>query len=285
MNRYLIIVPITGGYFAEGEALLRSLLMNNPDIPVDVISIKGQADYLKDKFTNVRQVINEPACDSEFRQVRTSRFRHALDVSPDFDVCCILDADMVSVRPMTNLFKMALGGTILVGSNNTLFRYIKKDFDLMKVEAPADINVVHGSFSTVPMFINPTLHARFLSAIWTNETGNDLDTLNLLVHSLGIYNDSVYHLPSYIVTNIHHSMLKMENHVKETGQGLHSHQGEPVYFLHGHLSDPAYHRQLLEPMEKNYGYYPPYIDCARDCIATMIKEYQKYYVPLTKESV
>jgi len=283
MNRYLIIVPITGSYFAEGEALLRSLAVHNPTIPVDVISINGQADYLKDKHPNVRQVINEPPCDSEFRQVRTSRFRYALDVSPDFDVCCILDADMVSVRPMVNLFKMALCGTILVGSNNTLFRYIKKDFDLMKVEAPADINVIHGSFSTVPMFINPTIHAKFLSAIWENETGNDLDTLNLLVHSLNIYKDSVYHLPSYIVTNIHHSMLKSENHIKETDQGLYSHQGEPVYFLHGHLSDPAYHRQLLEPMEKNYGYYPPYIDCARDCISTMIKEYHKYYVPLTKE--
>lgn len=276
MNRYLIVVPITASYMAEGETLLRSLMVHNPRVPVDVLSKDNEADHLLSKYSNVRQVVNEPVCDSEFRQVRTSRFRHAANVKNQFDVVCILDADMVSVRPITNLFNMAIGGTILVGSNNTLFRYVKKDFDHMKVKAPDDINVIHGSFSTVPMFINPTIHEKFLTEIWLNETGNDLETLNLLVHTLGLYQDALYHLPSYVVTNIHHSMLKSENHIKETDQGLYSNQGEPVYFLHGHLGDANYLQQLLEPMIKNYGYYPPYIDCARTCIALMAKEYAKY---------
>jgi hypothetical protein len=279
MNRYLIIVPITGTYMAEGEALLRSLTVHNPDIPVDVISVNGQADYLKAKFPNVRQVVNEPPCDSEFRQVRTSRFRHAADVKAEFDVCCLLDADMISVRPMKNIFKMAAAGTILACSNNTLFRYLHKDFELMKVTAPLDINVVHGSFSTVPMFINPTIQEPFLRAIWENETGNDLDTLNLLIHSLGLYDNSLYLLNSYCWTNIHHSMLKPETYLKATDDGYYSHQGEPVYMMHGHLHDPRYHAQLIEPMIKNYGYHKPYIDCARNCIGAMVKEYSKYYVP------
>jgi hypothetical protein len=175
MNRYLIIAPITGSYFPEGEALLRSLLVHNPSIPIDIISIDGQADYLKAKYPNVRQVINEPRDESkqnaEFRQIRTSRFRHAADVKADFDVCCLLDADMISVRPMANIFKMALGGTMLVGSNNTLYRYLKKDFDAMAVPAEADINVVHGSFCTVPLFVNPTLNQDFLYAVWDSPTG------------------------------------------------------------------------------------------------------------------
>lgn len=277
MNRYLIVVPITKAYYDEGETLIRSLLEHNPDIPVDIITINDEAAGLKE-YPNVRQVINEPPCDTEFRRVRTSRFRHAAEVKDEFDVVCLMDADMVTVRPIRNLFQMAEAGTILVGSNNTILRYMKKDFDLMQVSVNPGINVVHGSFCTVPLFLNPTIHSAFLLAVWNSPTGNDLDVPNLLALAMCLQNQ-LFHLPSYIVLNIHHSMVKPETFIKQTGQGLYSHQGEPVYMLHGHLGNPAYVAELLEPMKKNYGWHPPYVECARSCIQTLAMEYAKYRRP------
>ena len=287
-ERYLIIVPITGNYFPEGEALLRSLQVHNPQVPVDVISVDGQADHLKAKHPNVRQVINwerdNTKQNAEFRQVRTSRFQHAADVSSEFTAVMILDADMLCCRSLNPLFQMAVGGTILVGSNNTLLRYVHKDFVAMQEDAPEDINVISGSFCTVPTVLNPKIHYEFLTRIYASPTGNDLDIPNLLVHTLDLYKEHVFHLPSYITTGIHHTFLKPEVGVKETDQGLHSEMGEPIFLLHGHFGSDAYCAELLSPMEKHYGWHRPYIDQAVNKIAALRKEYMKYYIPPTTEA-
>jgi hypothetical protein len=193
-----------------------------------------------------------------------------------FDVVCLLDADMVTIRPLDTIFRMAEAGTILVSNNNTLFRYTHKDFEAMQIAVPVDINVVHASFCTVPLFINPTIYADFLYAIWTSPTGNDLDVPNLLSITMGLI-PKVYYLPSQCFTGIHHSALKPELHVIPTDDGLYSKTCEPVFMIHGHWADPRYYDgQMIEPMEKNYGYWPKYVECARECIRHLKREYDKY---------
>ena len=285
----LIIVPCTSSYLRECEALVKSLLVHMPNVPIHVISKDGEADALS-AFPNVETVINEPPCDTEFRRVRTSRFRYALDVSDRFKVCCLLDADMLCVYNFEHVFRMADTGTIVACSNNTLFRYTYKDFQQMCVPADPNIDVVQTSFSTVPFFINPAIHREFLEAVWNNPTGNDLDTLNLYLSSMGLMKN-VYLLNSQNWTNIHHTMLKPNLFVKQVSDGYVSDLGERVYMFHGHWldvcddSNGGYANQLIEPMIKNYGYHPPYIDCARNCINTMVNEYMKYYVPPTQEAL
>lgn len=270
----LIVFPATTGYLDEAAVLLKSLSKHMPAVPVHIMSRNGEADHLKE-FKNVEEIINEPLCDSEFRQIRTSRFRHAADMKDRFKVVCLLDADMVVLRSLEAVFRMAETGTILVGSNNTIFRYTKKDFVKMQVDAPDDIDAVHGSFCTVPLFINPTIHCDFLMKVWGNTTGNDLDVPNLLAVSMGL-SSRLYYLPSYLFLNIHHSMLKPETGCTLTSQGLFSRQGEPVYIIHGHWGDADYVAQLIDPMIKNYGYYPKYIESARDSIRILKAEYEKY---------
>lgn len=302
MSKYLIVVPITDSYKAEGEALLRSLLVHNPTIPVHVIGRNGEVDYLKDKFSNVDRVINEvpdlTKQNPEFRQIRTSRFRHAADMAAEgFTSVLILDADMLSIRPLQAIFKMAESGIILVCSNNTLYRYTYEHFSAMHIEAPKDISVVHASFSTVPMFINvqKEINRTYLYSIANSYTGNDLDVPNFLVHiikdndGVSLYDGYIYHLNSYNWTNIHHSMEKELNKLIYTDQGYFSNQGDFCYFLHGHLWDTkengysgAYHDQLIEPMERNYGYYPPYIECAKNVVSIMENEYKRYFKPIIK---
>jgi len=273
---YLIVFPATTNYMDEACVLLKSLQKHMPTIPVHVTTRNNDADCLLKEFDNVTRIIDEPPCDTEFRQVRTTRFRHAADVAKEgYKVVCLLDADMLVVRNFTKIFKMAESGTILVGSNNTLLRYRKKDFDKMFVDVSDDINVVHPTFTTVPTFINPTIHQEYLRAIYENKTGNDLDIPNLVAIQQNLM-DQIYHLPSFLFTGIHHTMLKPETYVKMTDDGLYSHQGEPVYMLHGHLGDPKYLAELIKPMRQNYGYYEPYLKMAQSCINTLKEVYEKY---------
>jgi hypothetical protein len=234
--------------------------------------------YKADIIVHVLPTYDEPARCKEFRRVRTSRFLFATQVAEHYDVVCILDADMVAIRDLSVLFGMARSGdAILVGSNNTLLRYLKKDFSEFGLVVPDDINVVHPTFCTVPMFINPSneVNKQYLLNIWNNPSGNDLDVNNLVAEQMGIMN-KIFLIPSYISTGIHHTFLKPETYIKDSGQGLYSHQGEPVYFLHGHLNDDRYLEELMTPMRKNYGYYEPYLICAQNCVNTLKKAYAEY---------
>jgi len=272
--RPLIVVPITKSYMEEGSVFLNSVRKTNPSIPVHVITHDLTDEDFKE-WENVTKVVIEPPCDTEFRRVRTSRFRYAMDIKDEFNVVGLFDADMCLLRDINKFFKMAETGTILACSNNTLLRYIKKDFDAMQVDVNPRIDVVHPTFSTVPIFVNASLNEEWLTAIWENPTGNDLDIPNLYAESLRLM-DKVFLLNSYAWTNIHHTMIKPETFARKTHNGLYSHQGEPVYCLHGHLGDPAYLKELIEPMKKNYGYYPKYVESAENCVKVLKETYDTY---------
>lgn len=271
----LIVFPVTKSYLPEAHVLLQSLTKYMYNVPVHIISKDNEADHLLQEFEIVEKVINEPVADSEFRQIRTSRFRYAHDVHDEFTTVCLLDADMLCVYNFEHLFRMADTGTVLTCSNNTLLRYRTKDFDLLDIPCDPTVDVVHTSFSTVPFFINPTIHADFLTQIWESKSGNDLEAINLLAITNGLMN-KVFLLNSYNWTNIHHSCLKTETHIKKVDDGYCSNQGDRVYMFHGHWLDKNYVKELMEPMVKNYSYYPKHIECAKNCIQVMEAEYKQY---------
>jgi hypothetical protein len=195
-----------------------------------------------------------------------------------FKVVCLLDADMLCVYNFEHIFRMADTGTILACSNNTLFRYIKKDFNLLFIDAPDDIDIVQTSFSTVPFFINPNIHQKFLTDVWTSKTGNDLCVPNLIAAASGLMKQ-VYLLNSQNWTNIHHTMIKPNLFIKKVQDGYVSDLGERIFTFHGHWLDRTpggYIDELIRPMEKNYGYHRPYIETAKNCIRIIKEEYDKY---------
>jgi len=286
----IIIVPITKSYLDEGRVLLNSLQITNPKIPVHVLTTDLKEDDFKE-FKTVEKVVQSPTCtgmNAEFRQIRTYRFKYAIELGEqhvkqqeayiddpheDFSVL-LLDADMCCLRKLDKFFEMAYH-TILCCSNNTLLRYIKKDFDHMHVSCNPTIDVTHTTFSSVPIFINPIRFKNYLQEIWNNKTGNDLDVPNLVLSSMNLY-DKMYLLNSYAWTNIHHTMIKPETFVKKTFDGLFSNQGEPIYMIHGHWGQQPYLEELIRPMEKNYGYCRKYIEGAANCINIIKAEYDKY---------
>lgn len=299
MSNYAFIFPATKNYLHEARPLVKSLGINMPDTDLHILTVDGEYRVNVEDFEGLHnnfKIHDVPEYPAEeypelqdaysFRRIRTSRFLFATFASSDgvvgwgsdskpYDAVCLLDADMVVVRPIKQLFKMAETGTILVGSNNTLLRYTKKDFDKMHVAVRDDIDVVHPTFCTVPTFVNPTIHKDWLEAIWLNKTGNDLEIPNLLVQSMGLM-DQVFHLTSYSTLNIHHSQLKPDTFVKSTSDGLYSHQGEPVYMLHGHWGNEKYIKDLMEPMHKNYSKVPGAIATAEGAINAIKQEYNKY---------
>lgn len=283
MSRYAFIIPVTKNYLHEARPLVKSLFKHNPATDIHIISTEANQPNALDgtEFDDLGKIIffRAPKADTEFRQVRTSRFRYAADIGaadPGYEVVALLDADMLCIRNLDKFFRMASTGTIIASSNNTLLRYQKKDFDKMHVQAPASIDVVHPTICTVPIFINPNIHRPFLMEVFNNATGNDLDVPNLLLESMGLMQDHVFLVNSYAWTNIHHSMLKPETFIMHTQGGLYSKQGEPVYMLHGHWYDDRYINDLMEPMIKHYGYCQKYIDTARNCIATIKRIYDEY---------
>lgn len=289
----IIIVPITKSYLEEGRVLLNSLRITNPKIPVHVLTTDLDEGVFKE-FENVFKVVIAPESEglpnAEFRRIRTYRFAYAIKLGEDYQLSfpflhkegetednfsvLLLDADMCVLRNIEKFFKMAYH-TILCGSNNTLLTYRDKDYSAMHVKCALNTEIVHPTFSTVPTFVNPIRFKDYLENIVNNFTGNDLDVPNLVLSSMNLY-DQMYLLPSYLFTNLHHSMLKNETFCKRTKDGLFSNQGEPLYMLHGHLGQQAYLNELIRPMEKNYGYHRPYIETAKNCIKIIKEEYDKY---------
>lgn len=297
---YAFIVPVTKNYLHEARPLVKSLGIHMPDVDLHILTVDGEyrvnpedfaglhnrlkvhdvPEYPADKYPELQEAYS-------FRRIRTSRFLFATLINQDgtvdwnksadnpYDVICLLDADMAMVRPINKFFKMAETGTILVGSNCTMLRYRKKDFDKMQVDAPDDIDVVHSTFCTVPTFVNPRIHKDWLEAIWLNKTGNDLDIPNLLAQSMGLMT-KIYHLQSAQFLNIHHMQLRPDSHARSTSDGLYTAQGEQIYMTHGHWTNKQYIEQLLDPIKKNFGDYPKAIQIAENAISAIKQEYDKY---------
>lgn len=285
MSKYAVVFPATRNCVEEAKCLVNSMAQSNPNIPLYITTSHLEDrrvtidDFIHIPGQNIVKIIVEPPCDSEFRQIRTARFRIAAELKDEYSVVGLLDADMVIIRDISAVMRMAEAGTLLVTSNNTLLCYRHKDFVRMQIKSPGeDTKVVMPTFCTVPMFVNPSIHEEFLMNIWnkdTNPSGNDLETINLLVIAMGLL-DSVYHLTTYSWNNIHHSQLKFETHVKMTDDGLYSQQGENVYALHGHWLDEAYVKELINPMIKNYGHIPKAVDTARNAINDICKVFRSY---------
>jgi len=285
MSKYAVVFPATRNCLEEAKCLINSLAQTNPSLPVYITTSHLEdrqvtiEDFSHIPSQNIVKIIPEPPADTEFRQVRTARFRIAVELKDEYTVVGLLDADMVILRDLTSIFKMAESGTLLFTGNNTLLCYRHRDFVRMQIKSPGeDTKVIMPTFCTVPTFINPTIHEELLMAIWnkeTNPSGNDLESINLLIIAMGLLED-VYLLNTYSWSNIHHSMLKPETFSKMTDDGLYSHQGQPIYAVHGHWLEEAYVKELINPMIKNYSHVPKAIDTARNAINDLCKTFRKY---------
>ncbi len=280
-DRHAFIIPVTRNYLNKARIFVKSISDHMPDADIWILTHYteerkvGYNDFADLGIQNSFVVTTCPKSDTEFREVRTYRFKFAIEISQSqgYDSIGLFDADMLLLRPIYQFFNMAKGGAILVSNNNTLLKYEPKHFKEYGFEC--DRTVIWPTICTVPLFINAVLHKDYLNAVWEHPSGNDLEIPSMLLPVMNLDN-LVHYLNSYCWTNIHHTMLKPETFVKDTQDGLFSHQGDPIYILHGHWDDDNYVEQLIEPMKKNYGHIPKAVEIAENSIEILRRYYAKY---------
>jgi hypothetical protein len=281
MGKSAFVFPVTKGYVDEARVLVYSLKKWHPEIPIFITVADGTTIEPFAQYGDGITIVPSPKCDTEFRQIRTHRFKVAAELGEQgFDSVCLVDADMLMVARISQFFAMVEAGTILVCSDNTMLRYEAKHLRQHHLEAPDNFNVIHTGFSTVPTFINPQIHKDLLEEIWTNPTGNDLETFNLIVLRRGYMESKVVLLNSYQWTNIHHTMLKPETYVRRSvdmlGEHFISYMGERVYMMHGHWLQDGYVNELMDPMKRNYGDYPGAVFIAEESVRVLKEVYRRY---------
>ena len=280
IGKWAFVFPVTIGYLDEAKILVYSLKKWHSEIPIFVTLSDSMDGSEFDELGGVIP-IRSPKCDTEFRQIRTHRFKFAKELGEQgYTSVCLLDADMLMLYRISQYFKMAESGVVLTCSDNTILRYEHKHLKEHHLESDEKFNVIHTGFSTVPTFINPQIHADFLEEIWSNPTGNDLETFNLIALRRGYMDDTIALLNSYQWTNIHHTMLKPETYIRRSfdirGEHYISHMGERVYMMHGHWLQDNYVDELMEPMKKNYGNFPKAVFIAEESVKVLREVYRRY---------
>lgn len=279
MNEYAFVFPVTRQYLHEARVLVNSLHKWHPEIPIYITTIDTEYGIEKKDFNDIcdTDIIIAPECDTDFRRIRTFRFKLAMDLKDKHKVILLLDADMCLFRPIDKFFRIAETGIMIGCSDSTILKYRQNHFKEYHIETKIQ-EIIHPFFSTVPLFINPSNERtyEFLKMVWENPTGNDLEVPNRIVAATGRQDEMIL-LNSYQWTNIHHSMLKPETHIKMTDDGLISNQGQFVYMVHGHWQDKHYlEHDLIDPMKKNYNWDEKNIERAYNIVNDIKKEYDKY---------
>jgi hypothetical protein len=280
-RKWAFVFPVTKAYVPEAKVLVYSLKKWHPEIPIFITVADGTTlDDFK-QYGDGITIVKSPECDTEFRQIRTHRFKVAAELGEQgYNAVCIVDADMMMVSRIDPFFMMVESGAVLVCSDNTMLRYESKHFRQHFLDVPDNINVIHTGFSTVPTFVNPQIHKNLLEEIWNSKTGNDLETFNLITLLRGYMEDNVVLLNSYQWTNIHHTMLKPETYVRRSvdmhGEHFISYMGERVYMMHGHWLQNGYVDELIDPMKRNYANYPNAVFIAEESVRCLKEVYRRY---------
>lgn len=282
MSKYAFVFPVTKQYLHEARPLVKSLFKWHPDIPIYITTIDTEYAVSEEDFSDLAkvEVVIAPECDTGFRQVRTYRFKFAMELKDKHQVVMLLDADMCLIRPIEKFFRIAETGVMVGCSDSTILYYNEEHFSEYNIEPDekAKNGITHPFFSTVPLFVNPSDERtyEFLKLVWENPSGNDLEVPNRIVAATGRH-DEMMLLNSYQWTNIHHSMLKPETFAKMTPDGLISYQGQHIYMIHGHWRDENYLKHdLIDPMERNYGWDKKNVDRARNAVNDIKKVYDEY---------
>ena len=272
MAHYAFIIPVHGEYYVkEAQVLVKSIRKWCPDVCVIITGIEG--DINLDVDHDRIFICKEKG--SEFKRIRTFRFKLAMDLKKEYDVVCCLDADMVVFHPLHKFFKLAETGIILACADSTMLTYRKKDFDLYEIPVDEKYIKNHCTISTVPMFLSPSVNEDYLKEIWDNPTGNDLDVPNLVACKMDLIKDRMHLLNNFSWTNIHHSMMKPETYAVRLGGKMYSHQGIPIYMLHGHWIYKKYIEELMNPIKINYP-DKKMVETAENSLRELLNEYNKY---------
>lgn len=286
-DRYAFVVGASDNYIHGLTALLNSLEYHGMTADVILIPWKlptGFLDRLSMYNFNVRVVPN----DVEHQVLATAieRFRVAVELGPEYEAICLLDADMFFHNSVNLFFDVAAKGFIVTGSNGMVIDFNSDYQQRYNVDLGVENCPYTKVHTTAPIFLGPS-DLDWFSTLYGSrriDSWDDFLFLNILGIKLG-KSERMVCMPPYAFTGIHHWQLKVETSVVRKDPNLvMTGTEETIYVSHGKFWDESYCKDLLSVM---YGYLADWgmgdkcklrVD---DAHRTLLEEFRKYleYTP------
>lgn len=266
MSDYCFVVSASTGFTPDLTALLNSLEVIGNKHDVHILGYKLPR-YFTEQFSKLSyKTILTEATEEE---VATSggvgeftlrkRYLYAAQWGQTYKATCVLDADMLFVRPVDLYFHIAHKAQIIIGASLEQKRFYGGDQpdhilrDGTKLLETATWN--HRDICAAPVFADMTVYCWYFKESWNiyqqGFRANDMDGLNLtfLKHSL---TDRILLVsnPQLVSTNekILKPYIRVVGHPEdpEPGGKLWTETGDPIYIMHGKWYQAAWRKNQYD---------------------------------------
>lgn len=253
VDKYAFVVAASDNYLQGIVAMFNSMQYHGMTADVILIPWNLPEEFLnslgKYRF-NFRIVPNE--VEHQVLATAIERFRVAVELGPEYEAICLLDADMYFHNPVDLFFDVAAKGFIVTGSNGMIIDFGTGYQEHYGVDLGAPSYPYAKVHTTAPIFISPA-DLDWFRALYEARRVDSWDDF-LFLNVLGIQMDKpkkMLCLPPYVFTGIHHWQMKPETCLIRKAHGLVlTGTEEQVYISHGKFWDEGYCSDQLGIMHR-----------------------------------
>jgi hypothetical protein len=278
MNRnYAIFVASTYNYVPYLNALLNSIdkrnLSNNCDLTVYVMwHDEFNKEYLSDIQTSfnykvvpieiTRSDINMPEETKRIEFIKRARYKKIIELAYDYDVVCLLDADMFVVSDAyINLFDLVNGTEKLIGCNERYKWDIGETYFLGKENIFQTPQKLFNMHCNVPAIFDMKKWAYVFEyytqlAVYGRQIKNnqvvgigDLFCWNIAVQKMGMQNRVVL-FPIESVAQVHYTNARAWTYMQCVNDYWYTFSGDRVYTIHGRVANKSYREGTIQKFEE-----------------------------------
>lgn len=267
MSKYAFLTSACKKYVPELAALLNSLdrIGNKHDVFVLGYELPEE---MTNQFPNLGYPVYwYPIPEEEARQwggeseiLCRKRYWYLGERGKDYDAVCLLDADMVLVRPVDQFFEIAAKCNFVLGVTLEQKNVYGTDEDGHDHQRVNGVHLVKEptwnakDICCTPMFINARTYEAQLKKSWdifaegwpdTNFKAPDQQALNMILVAEGL-SDKVVLLPNMCWVGSNEKLLKPYTRLSIQRDGLiWTESGEPVFIIHGRFYTKKWRNQQL----------------------------------------
>lgn len=261
--KYCFVVSACSKYIPELTALLNSLDFIGNQHDVLLIGYQLPEDFTsqfsKLSYTVKHYAIPEPEArefGGEGEILCRKRYWYAAEWGKEYDAVCVLDADMVFIRPVDQYFQIAEQCNMIVGAGLEQKR-IYGNHEHHKVMGRNILNEPTWNAKDIccaPLFFNAKAFEWLFKDCWsifaegfpeTNFKAPDMESYNILILAEKL-SDQVLLISNYSFVGTNEKLLKPYTRVTIQSDGLlWTEGGEPIHIIHGQFYKGRWRKQQL----------------------------------------
>lgn len=289
-RRYAIFVSSTWNYVQYLNALVNSIqkrrlfeynnldvhviyTLDFPDAYLDAISNSFDYNLIAIGFDREKSLFRDEQ--NKNRIMKFARFEYMRQAAMEYDVVCMLDADMMIVSPeFMNLFDLVYGTDKLIGCNEH-FKWTIGDNEkgpVYKMDDPilfpddgfifTEPTLLWKFHCSVPIIFNMTewdsvfdFYLKLVSEGYEVKNGKqipmgDIFSWNTAVRYMNKQNDLIL-FPMEVMTQVHYTNTDPNRRVIDNNGYWHTWAGDPVYSLHGRVDRDRWVSEHWRVFERN----------------------------------